>query len=132
MDNNGAHLSILGLTAVALGSCCRVRQQQQQQPPPPPPPPPRRGAAVAAPTAPAAAAGTAAAGDDAEPPPRSCGDGSGQLVLVTGATGKVGQVFVKAYQKACSRGVLRALCNNRMLEPSERLQVVKGAQQRPL
>ena len=47
--------------------------------------------------------------------------------MVTGATGKVGRVFVEAYQRSCPRGVLRALCNNRMLEASERLQVVKGS-----
>eukprot|EP01052_Picozoa_sp_SAG31_P030216 SAG31_NODE_3081_length_4701_cov_2.801608_2_plen_266_part_00 len=54
-------------------------------------------------------------------------DGSGEVVLVTGATGKVGSVFIKEYQKARPCGVIRALCNNRMLPETERQQVVKGS-----
>ena len=50
-------------------------------------------------------------------------------ILVTGATGKVGQVFINrilndpAYQSV----IIRALCHNRTLDPAERLEVVKGS-----
>jgi nucleoside-diphosphate-sugar epimerase len=50
-------------------------------------------------------------------------------VLVTGATGKVGQAFIAALlsdNRFRSYGV-RALCHNRTLEPSSRIEVVKGS-----
>jgi nucleoside-diphosphate-sugar epimerase len=50
-------------------------------------------------------------------------------VLVTGATGKVGQAFIAALlsdNRFRSYGV-RALCHNRTLEPSSRVEVVKGS-----
>ncbi len=50
-------------------------------------------------------------------------------LLVTGATGKVGQAFLPAflsYGRFADWDVV-ALCNNRMLEPAARLSVVKGS-----
>jgi nucleoside-diphosphate-sugar epimerase len=53
------------------------------------------------------------------------------LILVTGASGKVGQAFIR--RVLCSRderlaGVgVRALCHNRLLQPAERLEVVAGS-----
>jgi nucleoside-diphosphate-sugar epimerase len=50
------------------------------------------------------------------------------LLLVTGATGKVGRHFIERFLSdgrfASAR--VRALCHNRTLEPSERLESVKG------
>jgi nucleoside-diphosphate-sugar epimerase len=46
---------------------------------------------------------------------------------VTGATGKVGTVFIEQYQAAKPAGIIRALCNNRMLPESTNLQVGKGS-----
>ena len=57
----------------------------------------------------------------------SGGDGAGQVVLVTGATGKVGTVFLAEYARTHPAGVIRALCNNRTLPETERLQVVRGS-----
>src|SRR5215831_1129787 len=50
-------------------------------------------------------------------------------ILVTGATGKVGSHFVRRIlQSESHRGIaLRALCHNRLPEPQERLEVVKGS-----
>jgi UDP-glucose 4-epimerase len=50
-------------------------------------------------------------------------------ILVTGATGKVGQTFVKAFlaDERFSGAVVRAFCHNRVLETSERVEVVKGS-----
>src|SRR5215210_6323874 len=51
------------------------------------------------------------------------------VVLVTGATGKVGRVFIQrllANSKFDSFGV-RALCHNRELEPHERIQNIHGS-----
>jgi UDP-glucose 4-epimerase len=50
-------------------------------------------------------------------------------ILVTGATGKVGQNFIGAVlaNPKLSEFKLRALCHNRMLEQSERLEVVRGS-----
>jgi UDP-glucose 4-epimerase len=51
-------------------------------------------------------------------------------ILVTGATGKVGQAFIGrllAEQGAFSRFTVRALCHNRRLEPRPRLEVVTGS-----
>jgi UDP-glucose 4-epimerase len=52
-----------------------------------------------------------------------------QVILITGATGKVGQVVIKRLL-ADSRFdgfVIRALCHNRLFAPQERLEVVKGS-----
>ena len=50
------------------------------------------------------------------------------LMLVTGATGKVGQVFLKHLfsDPAFTRFKVRVLCHNRLLEPHDRLEVVQG------
>jgi UDP-glucose 4-epimerase len=50
-------------------------------------------------------------------------------VLVTGATGKVGQTFIRRILASDDhRGYsVRALCHNRMLDPGDRLEVVQGA-----
>ena len=49
-------------------------------------------------------------------------------VLVTGATGKVGQNFIRSFlaQPAFSDGSVRAFCHNRMLEEQARIEVVQG------
>lgn len=51
------------------------------------------------------------------------------LLLITGATGKVGCKLVDQILEdpRFSKVRLRALCHQRMLEPSERLEVVKGS-----
>lgn len=50
-------------------------------------------------------------------------------ILVTGAAGKVGQVFIKRLltDSKFDQFIIRALCHNRMLEPHDRLEVVKGS-----
>jgi UDP-glucose 4-epimerase len=50
-------------------------------------------------------------------------------ILVTGATGKVGQHFIKRlYNDArFDSFIVRALCHNRKLDPHERLEVVSGS-----
>lgn len=50
-------------------------------------------------------------------------------ILVTGATGKVGQAFIRQILNEPQREpvIVRALCHNRQLEPGERLEVVKGS-----
>jgi len=50
-------------------------------------------------------------------------------ILVTGATGKVGQTFIKAFlaDPHFSHATLRALCHNRIVEAHERVEVVKGS-----
>lgn len=50
-------------------------------------------------------------------------------ILVTGATGKVGQTFIHRLlaNPAFDRFVVRALCHHRMLEGNERLEVVRGS-----
>ncbi|OCP35839.1 NAD-dependent epimerase/dehydratase family protein [Ensifer sp. LC163] len=50
------------------------------------------------------------------------------LILVTGATGKVGRNLIAGLldQPRFSRALIRALCHNRLLDPSERLDVVCG------
>ena len=50
-------------------------------------------------------------------------------ILVTGAAGKVGTHFIgQVLQSDDHRGVnLRALCHNRLLEPKERLEIVRGS-----
>ncbi len=54
---------------------------------------------------------------------------SRRIVLVTGATGKVGQVFLRRFlrDEAWSDAQIRVLCHNRVLEAGERLQVVRGS-----
>ncbi|NKB72261.1 MAG: NAD-dependent epimerase/dehydratase family protein [Candidatus Latescibacteria bacterium] len=53
----------------------------------------------------------------------------GKIVLVTGATGKVGQQFIRRFLQApeWADAKIRALCHNRLLEPNERLEVVQGS-----
>jgi len=50
-------------------------------------------------------------------------------VLVTGATGKVGQAFIRTLLRDAHFDdfVVRALCHNRTLETSARIEVVKGS-----
>ena len=51
------------------------------------------------------------------------------VVLVTGATGKVGQVFIKRLlaDPKFNSFTVRALCHNRELEPHERIQNIHGS-----
>ena len=49
------------------------------------------------------------------------------ITLVTGATGKVGQTLIRRYLDERPDGTLRAFCHNRMLEPTDRLEVIKGS-----
>jgi UDP-glucose 4-epimerase len=55
--------------------------------------------------------------------------GSPKCILVTGATGKVGSHFIgRILPSNDHRDVrIRALCHNRLLEPSPRLEVVEGS-----
>jgi UDP-glucose 4-epimerase len=50
-------------------------------------------------------------------------------ILVTGATGKVGQAFLQGFlsDPKFDAWTVRALCNNRKLEPQERLEIVQGS-----
>jgi nucleoside-diphosphate-sugar epimerase len=50
-------------------------------------------------------------------------------MLVTGATGKVGQAFINRilHEPDYQSVMIRALCHSRTLEPAERLEVVKGS-----
>ncbi|MBR0554565.1 NAD(P)-dependent oxidoreductase [Ciceribacter sp. L1K23] len=50
-------------------------------------------------------------------------------LLVTGASGKVGQAFLPAFltEQRFSSWEMVALCHNRLVEPSERLSVVQGS-----
>ena len=56
-------------------------------------------------------------------------DRSQRLVLITGATGKVGQHFIRRFlaDPALEGARLRALCHNRQLAAGERLEVVRGS-----
>jgi UDP-glucose 4-epimerase len=51
------------------------------------------------------------------------------LVLVTGATGKVGRHFIKRFlaDERFSSGGIRALCHNRVLDGSDRIEVARGS-----
>lgn len=51
------------------------------------------------------------------------------LILVTGATGKVGRRFITGLldEPRFSKAQIRALCHNRALEETDRLSVVKGS-----
>ncbi len=53
----------------------------------------------------------------------------GKVVLITGATGKVGQNFVRRFMadKAWQGAKIRAFCHNRLLKESDRLAVVRGS-----
>lgn len=53
----------------------------------------------------------------------------GRIVLVTGATGKVGQAFLRRFLRddAWSDATVRALCHNRVVEESDRLHMVRGS-----
>ena len=57
------------------------------------------------------------------------GNKAGRTVLVTGATGKVGQNFIRRFLAAdeWSAAKVRALCHNRQLEESERIETVQGS-----
>jgi UDP-glucose 4-epimerase len=50
-------------------------------------------------------------------------------LLVTGATGKVGQTFIQRFlaDSQYEQDTIRALCHNRTLEPHERIEVVRGS-----
>src|SRR4051812_38923548 len=50
-------------------------------------------------------------------------------VLVTGATGKAGRLFIDRVlsEPAYDAWLIRALCHNRQLEPSARLEVMRGS-----
>ncbi len=50
-------------------------------------------------------------------------------ILVTGATGKVGQAFINRLlnDPSFDSFIVRALCHNRKLEPRERLEVISGS-----
>ena len=50
-------------------------------------------------------------------------------ILITGATGKVGQVVIKRLlnDSRFDDFVIRALCHNRLLPPEERLEIVRGS-----
>jgi UDP-glucose 4-epimerase len=59
---------------------------------------------------------------------QSAADAS-RLILVTGATGKVGSHFIDRILRSDDHGNarIRALCHNRLLEPRSRLEVVQGS-----
>jgi UDP-glucose 4-epimerase len=50
-------------------------------------------------------------------------------IMVTGATGKVGQAFINRFfsDSRFDSFIVRALCHNRTLEPHDRLEVIKGS-----
>ena len=50
-------------------------------------------------------------------------------ILVTGATGKVGQCFIRRLlsDQRHTQATVRALCHNRTLEEHDRLEVVRGS-----
>jgi nucleoside-diphosphate-sugar epimerase len=51
------------------------------------------------------------------------------FILVTGATGKVGRAFIKRLlaDSSFESFHIRALCHNRLLDPHERLEIVRGS-----
>src|SRR5437867_8256729 len=51
------------------------------------------------------------------------------LVLVTGATGKVGRAFLGSFlnEVRWSEARVRVLCHNRTLPPNQRLEIVRGS-----
>jgi nucleoside-diphosphate-sugar epimerase len=52
-----------------------------------------------------------------------------KIILVTGATGKVGSVFIKRLlaDPEFDSFTIRALCHNREPEPHERIQTIHGS-----
>ena len=49
-------------------------------------------------------------------------------ILVTGATGKVGEAFINAFfGDPKQKGTIRALCHQRSLTPNNRLEVIHGS-----
>lgn len=50
-------------------------------------------------------------------------------ILVTGATGKVGQTFMQVFlaDERFTEGTIRALCHNRSVETSSRVEMVRGS-----
>ncbi len=48
-------------------------------------------------------------------------------ILVTGAAGKVGGHFIGRILRTDPDATIRALCHNRLLEPAERVEVVRGS-----
>ncbi len=52
-----------------------------------------------------------------------------QRILVTGATGKVGQAFIRRFwtENQFADWEMRVICHNRVLEPHDRLEVVRGS-----
>ena len=52
-----------------------------------------------------------------------------KIILVTGATGKVGRVFINRLlaEPKFNSFTVRALCHNRELEPHERIQNIHGS-----
>src|SRR5262245_40689461 len=55
--------------------------------------------------------------------------GGGMRILITGATGKVGQALMAAIlaDEAHAETRLRVLCNNRMVPETDRVSVVRGS-----
>jgi nucleoside-diphosphate-sugar epimerase len=53
---------------------------------------------------------------------------SDRIILVTGATGKVGQTFIRRLLRSDAHGAwrVRALCHDRVLEPTDRIDIVRG------
>jgi len=47
-------------------------------------------------------------------------------ILVTGATGKVGQTFIQRFLSGQNEGTIRAFCHNRVVEETDRVSIVKG------
>src|SRR5260221_10295907 len=54
---------------------------------------------------------------------------NGMLILVTGATGKVGRTFVRRIvdDPRFTQARVRALCHNRLIDASDRVEVVRGS-----
>ena len=54
---------------------------------------------------------------------------SSRLILVTGATGKVGQTFLRRLLGDPAHGSdrIRTLCHNRLLSASERVEILRGS-----
>jgi len=52
-----------------------------------------------------------------------------KLILITGATGKVGSAFMEQFlrEDKFSSYRIRALCHNRLLEETDRIEVIKGS-----
>ena len=50
-------------------------------------------------------------------------------ILVTGATGKVGSHFIRRVLQSAERDavIIRALCHNRVPEPQQRLEIIRGS-----